>query len=117
MTFFRQSAQRFGELTFPPLAVLAIGTWVISPRFSITGPSLIDDWKALVSTPAAVHAFRFSYHIDEARFRPGVGPLELGAVAPPGSPGKDARAEPIRGRSTRTSRLGHDDVGVEPRAS
>ena len=70
MTFFRQSARRFGELTFPPLAVLAIGTWVISPRFSITGPSLIDDWKALVSTPAAVHAFRFSYHIDEARFRP-----------------------------------------------
>ena len=70
MSFFRQSAQRFGEVTLPPLAVLAIGTWVISPRFSITGPSLIDDWKALVTTPAAVHALRFSYHIDEARFRP-----------------------------------------------
>jgi hypothetical protein len=70
MSSFRRSAWRVGELTLPPLAVLLIGVWVISPRFSITGPSLIDDWKALVSTPAEIHHLRFSYHIDEARFRP-----------------------------------------------
>ena len=54
----------------PPLVVLALGVWVISPRFGITGPSLIDDWKAVLSTPAAMRGLGFSYHVSEARFRP-----------------------------------------------
>ena len=52
------------------LGVLAVGLWVISPRFAITGPSLIDDWDALVSAPAELHALvHFSYHV-QSRFYP-----------------------------------------------
>jgi hypothetical protein len=53
-----------------PLGALAVGIWVISPRFSIRGPSLIDDWDALVSAPAQLHALvHFGYHV-ETRFYP-----------------------------------------------
>lgn len=52
-----------------PLVVLAIAVWVISPRFSITGPSLIDDWDALLSAPAAMHALvHFSYEVQDRFF-------------------------------------------------
>jgi hypothetical protein len=52
-----------------PLVVLALGVWVISPRFSISGPSLIDDWDALLSAPAAMHALvHFSYHVQDRYF-------------------------------------------------
>lgn len=88
MSSFWQSARRLGELTLPPSAVVLIGVWIISPRFSITGPSLIDDWKALVSTPADMHAFRFSYHIAEARFRPAWIVWNWVQWRVPGAPGK-----------------------------
>lgn len=52
------------------LAVLAVGVWVISPRFSITGPSLIDDWGALLYAPGSIRALvHFDYPIAQ-RFRP-----------------------------------------------
>lgn len=52
------------------LGVLAVGLWVISPRFAIRGPSLIDDWDALVSAPAELHALvHFTYHV-QSRFYP-----------------------------------------------
>jgi hypothetical protein len=52
------------------VAALSVGIWVISPRFSITGPSLIDDWDALVSAPARLHALvHFDYQV-QTRFYP-----------------------------------------------
>jgi hypothetical protein len=53
----------------PPIAVIAAGVWTISPRFSITGPSLIDDWDALISAPAAMHALvHWDYHLGQRFF-------------------------------------------------
>jgi hypothetical protein len=83
----RQAAVRSGLFAIPPLAVFAVGAWVISPRFSITGPSLIDDWDALLSTPAAVNALRFAYHLDQARFRPGWVAWNWVQWRVPGAPG------------------------------
>jgi hypothetical protein len=53
-----------------PLAVLAVAVWVISPRFSIKGPSFIDDWNALLSAPSDMHAIvHLNYDVTQ-RFRP-----------------------------------------------
>jgi hypothetical protein len=52
-----------------PLAVVAVGVWIISPRFSITGPSLIDDWDALLSAPSLMHEIvRFNYPAGQRFF-------------------------------------------------
>jgi hypothetical protein len=59
-----------GALVLLTLGAFAIGIWVISPRFSITGPSLIDDWNALLSAPAELHALiHLSYRV-QGRFYP-----------------------------------------------
>ena len=51
------------------LLVVAVGVWVISPRFALQ-PSLVDDWSAISKSPGQVHdIFRFAYH-DGGRFRP-----------------------------------------------
>ncbi len=52
------------------LATLALGIWVISPRFAITGPSLIDDWNALVGSPARLHALVRLHNLVDNRFYP-----------------------------------------------
>ena len=58
------------RLIIPALAVFGVGVWVISPRFSITGPSLIDDWYAIRAAPHALHQFlTLSYHV-QTRFDP-----------------------------------------------
>ncbi len=66
--YFRRAVSRWDVLA--PLAVLGVGVWIISSRFSISGPSLIDDWDALLSAPASMHAIvRLNYQ-DPQRFFP-----------------------------------------------
>ena len=60
------------------VAVIVLGLWLISPRFDIEGPSLIDDWASLHRAPPAVDALLdFEYvggsppEVDSsARYRP-----------------------------------------------
>jgi hypothetical protein len=49
----------------------AVGTWLISPRFSIGGPSLIDDWAAEARSPHQIGSFARLFSVYAARFRPG----------------------------------------------
>jgi hypothetical protein len=58
------------------LVVLAFGVWIIAPRFSISGPSVVDDWSAIDNSP---HALDRLAHLDydpagvndPHRYRPG----------------------------------------------
>lgn len=55
--------------------LIALAIWLISPRFSITGPSLVDDWSNLDNAPRALdELLRFSYDPaevhDSRRYRP-----------------------------------------------
>lgn len=57
------------------LLVCAFAIWLISPRFSISGPSLVDDWSNLDNAPQALHDLvRFNYDPaevhDTRRYRP-----------------------------------------------
>jgi hypothetical protein len=56
--------------------LLALAVWLISPRFSLTGPTLVDDWANLDNAPTALDELvRLSYDPAEAhdtrRYRPG----------------------------------------------
>ena len=53
-----------------PLVVLGVATAIISPRFSISGPSLIDDWDALLSAPATMHQIVRLHYPAGQRFFP-----------------------------------------------
>lgn len=55
--------------------VIALGAWIVSPRFSIHFPSMIDDWSMIETGPTALHHLvRFDYGPtavrDPARYRP-----------------------------------------------
>jgi len=58
--------------------VIVLGLWLISPRFGIEGPSLIDDWASLHRAPLAVDALLELEYIggsppevdSSARYRP-----------------------------------------------
>jgi hypothetical protein len=57
------------------LLVVALAIWLISPRFSITGPSLVDDWSNLDNAPHALDELTgLSYDPaevhDTRRYRP-----------------------------------------------
>ena len=58
------------------LIVMAVSLWLTSPRFSITGPALIDDWYEIHSSAFAFHQIiHFSFDptlYDPGRFRPGM---------------------------------------------
>lgn len=49
----------------------AVGLAVIAPRFSIGGPSLIDDWNAILSSPGQLRDLSEFLSPDGGRFRPG----------------------------------------------
>ena len=69
-TTWTKAYSRDGALVLLTLGAFVIGVWVISPRFSITGPSLIDDWNALLSAPSELHALiHLSYRVQN-RFYP-----------------------------------------------
>jgi len=48
-----------GALAF--VVVLAFGVWIIAPRFSIAGPSVVDDWSAIDNSR---HALDRLVHLD-----------------------------------------------------
>lgn len=52
-------------------ATFATGIWVISPRFSIGGPSLVDDSTALSRSPHQVSSVARLFAVYAGRFRPG----------------------------------------------
>ena len=52
-------------------AVAVVGAWIISPRFGVGGPSLIDDWFAISSTGSQLHHVLELLNPDAQRFRPG----------------------------------------------
>lgn len=53
------------------LAGIALGLWLISPRFAVGGPSLIDDWSAVRFSPAQVGSLGRLLSTADGRFRPG----------------------------------------------
>jgi hypothetical protein len=53
------------------LAAIVAGTWIISPRFLIDGPSLVDDWAAISRSPHQVSNVGRLLSADGPRFRPG----------------------------------------------
>jgi hypothetical protein len=57
-------------------AVFALMVFVVSPRFSVGFPSIIDDWSAIATAPTALHdLIRLDYAPDRVRdpkrYRPG----------------------------------------------
>src|SRR5437867_3381728 len=53
-----------------------LAVWIISPRFGIWGPSVVDDWSALDNAPGALHhllhlAYDPAKVNDPYRYRPG----------------------------------------------
>jgi hypothetical protein len=66
---FPASAKRAVVAAF--LVASAVSVWLISPRLSISGPSLIDDWYAISRSPSELS---HTWHLMSAhgsRFRPG----------------------------------------------
>jgi hypothetical protein len=58
------------------LIVMLVSLWLLSPRFSITGPALIDDWYVIRESGFAMHQLiNLSLNTtlyDVGRFRPGM---------------------------------------------
>ncbi len=53
------------------VVVTGIAVWVVSPRFAIDTPSLVDDWAAIARSPEQMsQVIRFG-NPEEQRFRPG----------------------------------------------
>ena len=48
-----------------------LGTMLVSPRFSINVPSLVDDWAAIARSPAQIENLSSLATRDSQRFRPG----------------------------------------------
>lgn len=73
-------ARNSGLVVVPFLAssliVVAVSLWLLSPRFSITGPALIDDWDVIREGGLAMHQLTdLSLNTtlyDAGRFRPGM---------------------------------------------
>jgi hypothetical protein len=52
------------------VAISALGVWLVSPRFAIDTPSLIDDWSAILRSPAQARELLRLENPEEQRFRP-----------------------------------------------
>ena len=50
--------------------ISALGVWLVSPRFAIETPSLIDDWSAILRSPDQVRELLRLENPEEQRFRP-----------------------------------------------
>lgn len=58
------------------VVALLLAVWIISPRFGIWGPSVVDDWSAIDNAPGALHqlshlAYDPEKVHDPYRYRPG----------------------------------------------
>jgi hypothetical protein len=63
-------------LALTSIVLIALAAWVISPRFDVTGPTLVDDWSNIDNATVALDELvRLSYDPSEAhdtrRYRPG----------------------------------------------
>ena len=61
---------RAGALVVGAAVVCLATTWLVSPRFTIDTPSLIDDWSAISRSPAQVADLVRLHNPEEQRFRP-----------------------------------------------
>lgn len=52
------------------VAVSIFAVWMISPRFAIDGPSLVDDWSAISRSPDQIAALARLDNPEPERFRP-----------------------------------------------
>ena len=52
------------------VAVSVFAVWIVSPRFAIDGPSLVDDWSAISRTPDQLDALARLENPEAERFRP-----------------------------------------------
>lgn len=48
-----------------------LGVWIVSPRFGIGGPSLVDDWSAISRSPHQLSRLGELLNPGDNRFRPG----------------------------------------------
>lgn len=63
-------ALRAFTLVASALAVFALGVWILSPRFEIDSPSLVDDWIAVEQGADQVSSLARLDNPEEQRFRP-----------------------------------------------
>jgi hypothetical protein len=66
----------WATLAITTLVVIAFAVWMVSPRFDISGPSVVDDWSNIDNAPVALDELaRLSYDPAEVheprRYRPG----------------------------------------------
>ena len=52
------------------MAVSVFAVWIVSPRFAIDGPSLVDDWSAISRSPDQLSAVLRFENPEPERFRP-----------------------------------------------
>jgi hypothetical protein len=52
------------------VAVSVFAVWIVSPRFAIDGPSLVDDWSAISRSPDQLAAVLRFENPESERFRP-----------------------------------------------
>lgn len=64
-------ALRWVALLVVVAAVTAVAVWVVSPRFAIDGPSLIDDWSAIATSGDQLKTIAHLGSPEAQRFRPG----------------------------------------------
>jgi hypothetical protein len=51
--------------------VSGLAAWLVSPRFELQTPSLVDDWAAIARAPDELHDVLLLENPEEQRFRPG----------------------------------------------
>jgi hypothetical protein len=60
----------FWPLLTAVVAVAVFAVWIVSPRFAIDGPSLVDDWSAISRSPEQLSAVLRFENPEPERFRP-----------------------------------------------
>lgn len=70
----RQVSESSGTRPWPLALVVAglsaLAIWLVSPRFAIDGPSLVDDWAAISRSPDQVSNLLHLSNPEPERFRP-----------------------------------------------
>ena len=64
-------AVRWWALVAVVAFVSAVAIWIVSPRFAIDTPSLVDDWSAISKSPDQLRAVARLENPEVERFRPG----------------------------------------------
>lgn len=67
---YRSTARVERFLAGAALVGSGIGAWVVSSRFSLRIPSLIDDWESITSSPHQLERAGWFFTPDGPRFRP-----------------------------------------------